>query len=118
MATATPLPMQGRLPVEFDQGLGPIVKPLADVPVDVTVTVTATVVDGKPLPGARSMLVLGDAAGNTAVAYLDGQLLVRAARDKGSRIEFGEQVQLRGQAVRRVPSMPMVIDVRQLRAVA
>ncbi|MGW5695262.1 hypothetical protein ACWEWX_31280 [Streptomyces asiaticus] len=114
---ATPAPMPGRLPVDFDGPLGLDSKPLNDVPVGTYVDVTAKVTHARAVTG-RVMLTLADLDGNTAIVTVDDKLFWSASRDAGGALTTARSVRVRGTVVRRIASMPATIDGRALWAVA
>jgi hypothetical protein len=116
-STKHPAPMPGRLPVTYDTGLGPVTKPLADVPAGTWVEVTATVRAVTSRPPGRALLVLADEDGHSAYAFADTAGLIGAFRTTGQRPMPGCRVQVRGEVFRRITSQPATIDVTALRVV-
>lgn len=114
MAAVTPAP--GKLTVEYDNGLGPVSKPLDQLPAGTDIEVTAQITSMKTLAGGRIALVLADSNGDTAMASIDSAVLMAASRTAGGLIKAGHVVVLRGTVARRHPSMT-TIDGRSIRPV-
>ncbi|MFH8813030.1 hypothetical protein ACH4GZ_38525 [Streptomyces hygroscopicus] len=113
---ASPAPMPGRLPVDFDTPLGLNSKPLNDVPTGTDVEVTARIVNSKTLAGGRVALVIGDHNGNTAMVSMRTADVMTAYRVHGGPIKAGQMVIVRGTVARRTPALA-TIDGRAMRAV-
>ena len=113
MAAVTPAP--GKLHVEYDKGLGPVSKPLDQLPAGTDIEVTARITNCKPLTGGRVALVIADDNGDTAMVSIDSGVFMAASRAAGGVITLG-RVFLRGTVSRRHPSMA-TIDGRSIRPV-
>ncbi|MGW4075956.1 hypothetical protein ACWELB_21005 [Streptomyces asiaticus] len=113
MAAVTPAP--GKLAVEYDNGLGPISKPLNQLPAGTDIEVTAQITNCNPLAGGRIALVLADNNGDTAMVSIDSGVFMAASRAAGGVLTLG-RVFLRGTVVRRHPSMA-TIDGRSIRQI-
>lgn len=113
MAAVTPAP--GKLTVEYDNGLGPISKPLDQLPAATDIEVTARITNCNVLTGGRIALVITDTNGDTAMVSMDSSLFMAASRAAGGVITLGH-VFLRGTVARRHPSMT-TIDARSIRRI-
>ncbi|MFB6776527.1 hypothetical protein ACFCX0_03640 [Streptomyces sp. NPDC056352] len=114
-----PAPLPGRLLVDHDAGLGlgPALKPLADVPAGQTVTVTGRI-DSLTVAGTRVLLLLADSDGDTATVIVPSPKFMAASRSIGRPITVGDTVQLHGTVSARFEHMPKIIDAFAFRAVA
>jgi hypothetical protein len=110
-------PAPGRLLVDHDAGLGlgPALKPLADVPAGQTVTTTGRI-DGLTHGGSRILLLLADSNGDTATVIVPSAKFMTASRSVGRLIVIGDTVQLHGTVSSRFEHMPKVIDAFAIRA--
>ncbi|MGW3427979.1 hypothetical protein ACWDHW_08480 [Streptomyces melanosporofaciens] len=113
MAAVTPAP--GKLAVEYDNGLGPISKPLDQLPAGTDIEVAARITNCNPLAGGRIALVIADDNSNTAMVSIDSGVFMAASRAAGGVITLG-RVFLRGTVARRHPSM-VTIDARSIRQI-
>jgi hypothetical protein len=115
LTTTAPLP--GRLLVDYDAGLGlgPALKPLADVPAGQTVSTTARI-DGLTVAGSRALLLLADSNGDTATVIVPSSKFMAASRSIGRPITVGDSVQLHGTVSARFEHMPKIIDAFAFRA--
>ena len=113
-----PASRPGRLLVDHDAGLGlgPALKPLADVPAGQTVTTTGRI-DSLTVAGTRVLLLLVDSNGDTATVIVPSPKFMAASRSIGRPITVGDTVQLHGTVSARFEHMPKVIDTFAFRAV-
>ncbi|WP_255951581.1 hypothetical protein [Streptomyces odontomachi] len=111
-ASASHVRQSGDFLVDYDRGLGagdPV--PLAKVPVDARVDVTATVTGLKRFPG-RVRMVLSDRNGATV------SVVVPADHVAGRHPEIGSRIRLRGHVTQQTPQMPKGVAGYALRVVA
>lgn len=114
--SATPAPMLGRLPVDFDLVGGSVTEPLAEVPTGTLVTATGTITNALAFPGGRTSLTVTNEQGASALIVLDAHVLqmasFRAFRDLG----VGDVVAVAGTVARRSSGVA-VVDGLELWAV-
>ncbi|MEV6133098.1 hypothetical protein AB0M05_40970 [Streptomyces violaceusniger] len=106
MAAVTPAP--GKLPVEYDNGLGPISKPLDQIRERTFVSATGTITriaSSGPASAVRATIVVTGPAGDTAYCSLDGD----TRRNYNASLREGARVMVRG-TVRYLPDNRPVID--------
>ena len=113
MVAVTPAP--GKLPVECDNGLGPVSKPLDQMPAGTDIEVTARITHCNPLASGRIALVIADDNGDTAMVSIDSGVFMAASLAAGGVITLGRAF-LRGTVARRHPSM-VTIDARSIRQI-
>lgn len=108
----------GNLLVDHDAGLGlgPALKPLADVPAGQTVTATGRI-DGLTVAGSRALLLLADSTRATATVIVDSPKFMAASRSIGRPLAIGDTVQLHGTVSARLERMPKIIDAFAFRVV-
>ncbi|MGW3821836.1 hypothetical protein ACWEAF_05880 [Streptomyces sp. NPDC005071] len=118
LGNANPAPHPGRLLVDHDAGLGlgPALKPLADVPAGQTVTTTGRI-DGLTVAGSRALLLLADSNRNTATVIVDSPKFMAASRSIGRPLAVGDTVRLHGTVSARFEHMPKTVDAFAIRVV-
>ncbi|MGW7617368.1 hypothetical protein ACWGLG_16180 [Streptomyces antimycoticus] len=105
MAAVTPAP--GKLHVEYDNGLGPISKPLDRIPERTFASATGTIThiaSNGPASAVRATIVITGPTGDTAYCTVDAD----TRRNYSASIREGARVLVRGYVVHLPDNRPVI----------